>query len=84
MAADNKSEMGAQEIADANLDFDEDAGLELDDVDWANVNDEVEAAMMESDDDDDDDDDDTRSVGSAASDGSFTDEAMSTTKYVII
>ena len=75
----NKSEMGAQENADDNLDFDNDAELELDDVDWDNVNDEVEAAMMES-----DDDDDSRSVGSAASDGSFAEEAMSTTRYVII
>lgn len=66
-------------------DDDNDDKLELNDVDWDNVNDEVEAAMMESDDDDDEDDDedDTRSVSSAVSDGSYTDEARSTARYVI-
>ena len=39
-----------------------DVQLDLDEVDWANVNDEVEAAMMESDDEDEDEDPETGST----------------------
>lgn len=47
--------------------------LDLGDVDWQNVNDEVDAAMMES----DSDDDDRRSVVSASGRSSNADEEES-------
>ena len=55
-----------------------DGVLNLDEVNWQDVNDEVEAAMMESDSEDGEEGDDTRSVGSASarSTNASEDESM--------
>ncbi|KZT08553.1 uncharacterized protein LAESUDRAFT_735745 [Laetiporus sulphureus 93-53] len=52
-------------------------GLELDEVDWQEVNDEVEAAMNESDEDGASEQGGTRSGNASEDEGSWTEESMS-------
>ncbi|THH33114.1 hypothetical protein EUX98_g1053 [Antrodiella citrinella] len=55
----------------------DDKGLELDEVDWSAVNDEVEAAMNESDDDDSKSEASVKIGNGSDDEGSFTDETHS-------
>ena len=55
----------------------EGGGFELDEVDWDEINDEVEAAMNESDDDGDGDDGASVKSGMSEDDASWTDESNS-------
>ena len=59
-----------------------DDGLELDEVDWSAINDEVEAAMNESDDDDEKSEKSVKFTNGSDDEGSWTDEANSAIRLV--